>query len=198
MIRTPGRHTAAAVLAAASLALASAQALAQGEAAVTKRAVELRETPAESAKSLASLAAQSPVTRLAERQGPWVQVRTAAGATGWIHMFELAPAQGSAGSAGGATGVLRGVTGLFTRGATQPTTSATSTIGIRGLEAEDLNNSQPNVPAVTQMEGLRQSESQARDFGRSANLKPAPVDALPAPERARPAATDPAASGQIQ
>jgi hypothetical protein len=197
MIRTPGRHTAAAVFAAASLALASAQALAQGEAAVTKRAVELRETPAESAKSLGSLAAQSPVTRLAERQGPWVQVRTAAGATGWVHMFELAPAQG-AGSAGGATGVLRGVTGLFTRGAGQPTTSATSTIGIRGLEAEDLNNSQPNVPAVTQMEGLRQSESQARDFGRSANLKTAPVDPLPAPERPRPAATDPAASGQIQ
>ncbi len=145
---------------------------AQGEAAVMKRAGELREAPAESARSLAPLPADAPVTRLGERQGPWIQVRNAAGATGWVHMFDIAP-QSSGGNA--ASGALRGVTNFFNKGNNRPVTTATSTIGIRGLGAEDLAQAQPNPGAVAQMEALRQSESQARTFAAPARPSAAPT-----------------------
>lgn len=175
-----------------ALACMLAQAQPAGEAAVTRRAAELRDTPGETGRSLASLPAQAPVTRLAGRQGAWVQVRSSTGATGWLHLFDVGPAQGAQ-SGGGASSVLRGVTSLFNRGTPQTTSTATSTIGIRGLGAEDLANAQPNLPAVTRMEALRQSEDQAREFAARAALASAPVDPLPAPARARsgPDASDP-------
>ncbi|RYY67010.1 MAG: SH3 domain-containing protein, partial [Comamonadaceae bacterium] len=89
------------------------------EAAVTRRATQLRDTPAETGRSLAALPAQAPVTRLAERQGPWVRARAADGTTGWLHLFDMAsasaPAARADGAAGGVGDALRGVTGLFGR-----------------------------------------------------------------------------------
>lgn len=165
---------------------------AQGEPAVTKRATELRETPDAAGRSLAALAAQAPITRTGERRGPWVQVKSAAGTTGWLHLFDVAPASGAASTkapaAGGssATGALRSISNFFTKGSATPGTGATvatSTIGIRGLSAQDLANSQPNLQAVSQMEALRQSEGDARNFASRAALKQAAVDPLPAPPR---------------
>jgi hypothetical protein len=178
---------------------AMAQGTFQGEAAQTKRAAELREQPGETSRSLASLAPQSPVTRLGERRGAWVQVRSSAGATGWLHMFDVGPAGGAASTTvsapGGnaATGALRSVTSLFNKGGTsyQPTTVSTSTIGIRGLGAEDLASAQPNMGAVSQMEQLRASEPQARDFAARAPLAPVNVEPLPAPARAAGPQGDP-------
>lgn len=173
------------------IALACLAGAAQAEEpAVMKRAAELRESPGEAGRSLAPLAAAAPVTRLEGRQGPWIQVRNAAGATGWVHMFDVGPATGAAQPPGGnaATGALRGVTSLFNKSSSQRAYSPTSTIGIRGLGAEDLAQAQPNAAAVAQMEGLRQSESQARAFATEASLVQANVPALPAPARARPAA----------
>ena len=172
MIRTALGATALALL---LLSPARAQ-----EAAVTRRATELRDAPGERGRGIASLPAQSPVTRTNERQGPWVQVRTANGATGWVHLFDIGPA--SAGKEGGSTAgnALRGVTGLF--GSNRQTQTG-STAGIRGLDAQDLANAQPNPGAVTQMEALRQSEADARNFARTAALRPAAVEELPAQVR---------------
>jgi opacity protein-like surface antigen len=175
----------AAALLAASALWAAHAAHAQEETVLVRRATELREQPGE-ARTLASLPADSSVTRLAERQGPWVRVRTTAGAVGWVHLFDLGSAGGAsaAASSGGAgSGLLRGVTGLFGRSA-QPTTVSTSAIGIRGLGAQDLAQVQPDAAAVTQMEARRASEPQARQFAREAGLAPAAVDALPVPPRA--------------
>lgn len=175
-----------------ALGLLCALAVQAQEAAVVKRATELRDAPAESGKSLASLPAQAPVTRLGERRGPWVQVRSEAGATGWVHLFDVGPASGAANTqapssqGSSTTGALRGVTNFFNRGGSSPTggsTVATSTIGIRGLSAEDLANAQPNLQAVGQLEGLRQSENDARNFAGSASLRAEQVEALPAPAR---------------
>ena len=75
MIRVRSRFTSVAAL--ALLAGLCGAALAQlGEPAVVKRAAELRDTPSESGRSLATLPAQEPVTRLPERRGAWVQVQT--------------------------------------------------------------------------------------------------------------------------
>lgn len=151
------------------------------EAALTRRATDLRDAPGDGGRSLAALPAQAPVTRTAERKGPWVQVRTADGTTGWVHLFDLGPASAGGSASGGSDivgGALRGVTSLF---GGRPATQAATTSGIRGLGAEDLAQAQPDAAAVTQMERLRQSEAEARSFAARAPWIPAAVDPLPAP-----------------
>ena len=163
-----------------ALALPAGGAHAQ-EAAVVKRATQLRDTPADSGASVAALEANAVVTRSNERKGPWTRVTTAQGATGWVHMFDLGPPSGSAAPASNAaTSGLRGLGGLF-GGNSGPTTTATSTVGIRGLGAEDIANAQPNPAAVSRAEGLRVSADQARQFAANASLQPRAVAALAAP-----------------
>ena len=98
------------------------------------------------------------------------------------------PVGGSGGGSGGGnavTGALRGITSLFNRGgAGSPATLPTSTIGIRGLGAEDIANAQPDPAAVSQMEALRLDEAQARSFAAEAALAPVAVAPLPAPASA--------------
>ncbi len=156
------------------------------ESALVKRAADLREQPAEASRSLGALAPQTLVTRLPERSGAWVRVTTAQGANGWLHIFDLTSAQGASSSNGGnvAAGALRGLTGLtglFARGAAPTITSATSTVGIRGLNAEDLSRSQPNLYAVGQAESLRQDATQAQQFASRLQLQQRPLVMLPEP-----------------
>ncbi|MDB5955828.1 SH3 domain-containing protein [Ramlibacter sp.] len=153
------------------------------EAAATRRATQVRDAPAESGGSIASLPPQAGVTRTGERRGPWVQVRTASGVTGWVHLFDLGPAAatGTATATQGASAIgdaLRGVTSLLVGG--RPAQAGT-TAGIRGLEAQDLARSQPNPYEVTQMEKLRQGDGEARNFAVAAGLHAVAVAPLPAP-----------------
>ena len=157
------------------------------EAAVTRRATELRDAPSDAGRSVAPLPAQTALTRTNERSGPWVQVRTASGATGWVHLFDLGPATAAAAPDSGSNvvgGALRSVGSLFGGGSAKPATTST-TAGIRGLGAEDLAQAQPDAAAVKQMEALRASDADVRAFAQRANWKPSPVDPLPAPAGAR-------------
>ena len=163
----------------------------QGEAATIVRPAQLRDAPGETGRSLAALAAQEPVTRLGERHGGWIRVQTGSGASGWVHLFDLGPGgfnsvgTASAPAGGNAvTGSLRGLTNLLRGSSAPPPRTATSTIGIRGLEAEDLTRAQPNLNAVNQMERLREGEGGARQFAAEAALVSAAVPALPSPLRA--------------
>lgn len=153
------------------------------DALVTKRQTTLRDGPTDSATALATLPAQTALTRQPTRQGAWVQVKTAAGASGWIHLFDVGTAteQGSVASA--ATGALRGLSNLFNRGSAQNqnTSGTTATVGIRGLGAEDIANAQPNLAALTQAEGQRQDAAQAKRFAAEASLSPQAVEPLPVP-----------------
>ena len=156
-------------------------ALAQTDTVLVKKATELREAPGENARSLAPLPVQTPVTRLGPRQGPWIEVRTAQGNNGWVHMFDVGSTVPASGG-NSATGALRGLSSFFGRSTAAPaTTTATATIGIRGLGAEDITNAQPNPEAVTRAEGLRQNAVQARQFGTGASLVALAVEPLPVP-----------------
>lgn len=171
------------------------QARAQSDAVTVKREAQLRESPSESAPSLAALPVQTKLTRLTARQGPWIEVRNAQGVTGWVHMFDVGTAPVAQGG-NVATGALRGLTSFFGRGnALAPTNarSATSTIGIRGLGAEDIAAAQPNLTAVALVETLRLDATQARQFGKDAALTAQLVDPLPAPPK--PASTAPSGQG---
>ena len=188
-------------LAGLALALAASGALAQDSVVAIKRATELRETPGESAASRGPLPVATPVTRTGPRQGPWIEVRTAQGASGWVHMFDVGstvPAQGG----NTATGALRGLTSFFGRGSAQApaATTATATIGIRGLGAEDIANAQPDLAAVARAEALRQDAARARQFGTDAALVAQLVEPLPlppAPARSNPGVA-PGAAQQSQ
>jgi hypothetical protein len=102
-------------------------------------------------------------------------------------MFDLGAQPATASSNSTASG-LRSVGGLFGGGST---TTATATVGIRGLSAEDLANAQPNPAAVSQAEKMRLSADQARQFASSAPLKPRSVEPLPEPPRPASGTTAP-------
>lgn len=167
--------------AALALALLAVSAQAQQDAAVLKRATELREGPAQTSASLGALAADSSVARTGERKDSWVKVRTPQGAAGWVHMFDLGAQAGAAPASGGATSGLRSLGGLF--GGSGSTTTATSTVGIRGLGAEDIANAQPNPTAVRDAEKLRVSAEQAQRFASASALRTQRVEPLPEPPR---------------
>lgn len=157
----------------------------QGETLVIKRAAQLREGPAESSRSLMALALQTSVLRLGDKQGAWIRVSTPDKTQGWVHMFDVtAPAISNASAGNVGTNALRGITNFFNRGSAQAPGSnvATSTLGIRGLGAENLNNAPPNVAAVTQAEALRVDATQARQFAATASLVARSVDPLPVPD----------------
>lgn len=167
-------------------------ALAQANTVTVKREAQLRESPGDSAAILASLPVQTQLTRLATRRGPWIEVRTAQGQTGWVHLFDVGTAPVAKGG-NFATGALRGLTGLFGGGnALAPSSrTATSTIGIRGLGAEEITNAQPNPTAVILMEAMRLDAAQAQQFGTMAGLALHTVEPLPV----QPTPTSTAAPG---
>lgn len=158
-------------------------AFAQADALVMKRESTLRSGPGDTTAAVLALPVQSAITRLPARQGPWMQVRTDAGATGWVHMFDVttAAAQATAGST--AAGALRGLTSFLNRssGRSNAPTAATATVGIRGLGAEDINNAQPNVQALTLVDAQRLDANTARRFAELAALQARAVPPLPVP-----------------
>ena len=164
---------------------------AQSESLFVKRATELRQGPSETTSSVVSLGAQASVTRLPERQGPWMRVKTEAGQVGWFHMFDVATAAAQTNSNNTASGALRGLSNLF-GGGSKTTTTATSTVGIRGLGAEDIANAQPNLEAIKRAEALRADAAQAKRFASESQLIARAVDPLPTPQppAAAPSAYD--------
>ena len=163
---------------------AMAQTPPQGETVLIKRTAQLREGPSESSRSMMALPLQSSVVRQGDKQGAWIKVSAPDNSQGWVHMFDVTSyASGSAPAGNVGTSALRGITNFFNRGTAQPGANvATSTLGIRGLGAENLNNAQPNVAAVAQAEALRVDAAQARQFAAGASLAIRTVEPLPTPE----------------
>lgn len=146
-----------------------------------KRDTEVRKQPDASAESVMPIAASSTVLHHGERQGAWMRIKADTGKQGWMRLFDLSAAttaaSNSGGGGGGAGNVLRGVGSLLAPGSSKPVT--TSTLGVRGLDANDLAAAQPNPAAVTQGERLRTSEAQAKQFAQRSGLTPRQVAELP-------------------
>jgi Bacterial SH3 domain len=127
------------------LAAALAAGVAQAAPATLVRAVELKQQPASDAPSVAQLAADAAVDA-GERRGGWVRVKTAAGESGWVKLLSLRYARSGDAKSGDS-----GVAQLFNvaRSGSSGTRVAT---GVRGLDAEQLANAQPNLQALRQLE----------------------------------------------
>ena len=157
---------------------------AQSDALIVKRSSELRNAPGNTAPIVATLPAQTAITRLPARQGPWLQVRTDAGATGWLHLFDVGSPNAPSSVSNSAAGALRGLGNFLGGGSKQParTSTSTATIGIRGLTSEDISQAQPNIAALTQVDAFRVNTQQAKKFGADSALRVEDVAALQAPE----------------
>ena len=176
------------LIAALFCSTAMAQTPPHGETVLIKRAAQLREGPSESSRSMMALPLQSSVVRQGDKQGAWIKVSAPDSSQGWVHMFDVTSASANASPGNLGTSALRGITNFLNRGSVQPGSNvATSTLGIRGLGAESLNNSQPNVAAVAQAEALRVDAAQARQFAAGASLAVRAVEPLPVPVPDTPA-----------
>lgn len=165
----------------AGLCAASGASAQPSDGLIVKRDTQLRSAPADNAPAVAPVKANTPVTRLPERQGAYVRA-TVEGKTGWLHMFDIgSPAASESTANGGGSNVLRGLGSMFARPTS--TTVSTTTVGIRGLDANDIANAQPNASGVTTAEGMRVSAAQAQQFAARSALRAQSVDELPVPQR---------------
>lgn len=160
-------------LAAAALVASSAAALA--EPAVTVKAVDLKQTPATDARSVASLAADTPIDTV-KREGAWVQVRTAR-ATGWVKLFDIRMA------ASGDTAPRKSAGGgsiAETLNLAAGNRATTATTGVRGLDEDMLRRASPNAQEVNTLAGYATSKGDAQAFARAGRLEPRAIDSLTA------------------
>ena len=109
------------------------------------------------------------------RQGAWVQVRSGS-ATGWLYSFNVrfgAPA--GSGDGAGSGSVLGRVFGPRQK------VNVTATIGIRGLDEEDLKQARLDSGQLQAMDGFAASREQAEAHAGEAGLQASRVDYLSAP-----------------
>ena len=148
-----------------------ASALAQSEPAVTLKAVDLKETAAADAKTVAQLPANTTVD-LVQREGAWVQL-TSGKDTGWAKLFDIrlasaqtAPSKGGANSLGQVLGLASGQR------------NASVTTGVRGLDEDSLENAKPNPQEFQKLVGFQVTKQQAESFAAAGNLSPKQVEPL--------------------
>ena len=107
------------------------------------------------------------------KSGIWVHIKTPE-ATGWVFTFNVRFGERSPSGGGG----------FFSTGgavSARPTTSVVSTIGIRGLSEEDLQNAAFNAAEMRRLEGYGASRDASAQRARQAGLAPVSVEYLEAP-----------------
>ena len=138
-------------------------ALALAEPATVIRAIELKQSPATDAATVATLAETTKVDAL-ERMGGWTRVKAEGGAEGWVRMLALRYA-GSGEAMQGDAGVAQ-----ILNVARTGTSGAQVTTGVRGLDAEQLANAKPNAAELKKMERYAASRDGAEGFAAKGRL----------------------------
>ena len=164
--------------------LAGVAAMAAAEPVTVERDSVVRVEPRADAAVVTNLARGATGTAVA-RQGAWVQVKSGA-TTGWLYSFNVrfgAAGGGTSDGAGGGSVLGR----LF---GPRQNVNVTATIGIRGLEEEDLKQARFDGGQIQALDGFAAGRDQAQAHAGRAGLSAARVDYL-----AEPAAAADASSG---
>ncbi len=148
-------------------------ALAAAEPVTVERDSVARAEPRTDSAVVANIAGGSAGEALA-RQGAWVQVKTAT-ATGWLYSFNVRFGA-TAGSAGAGAGSVLGR--VF---APRQKVNVTATIGIRGLDEEDLKQARFDGGQLQALDGFAASREQAEAHAGDAGLNATRVDYLAQP-----------------
>lgn len=158
-----------------------------------RQATGLRELPSRAAPAVVQVGAQAVLQGTGVRSGAWVQVADPGTPTSsrvyWAYLFDVqaqapaanaapAPAQAPPESA---ANPLRALSALLRPTPSAPHTVATSTIGIRGLGAEELRNASPDVQALTTLASWRADDAAAQSLAQSRGWQPRSVAPLPVP-----------------
>ena len=142
---------------------------ASAEPVTVERDSVLRSEPRTDAATVGNLASGAAGEALA-RQGAWVQVRSGT-VTGWLYSFNVRFGASSA-SADGTGSVLGRIFGPRQR------VSVTSTIGIRGLDEEDLKQARFDGGQMQQLDSFAATREQAESHAGGAGLSAARLDYL--------------------
>ncbi len=110
------------------------------------------------------------------RQGAWVQVKSGA-MTGWLYSFNVrfGAVTAGAGEGSGAGSALGRVFGPRQR------VNVTATIGIRGLDEEDLKQAKFDAGQLQALDGFAASRGQADAYADQAGLSASQVEYLSQP-----------------
>lgn len=137
-------------------ALLSLPLLAAADPGYVSEDTDLRDGPYADAKTVQPLPAATTV-EIRARQGGWYQVQVGQ-QQGWVRMSSLrlrAP--------GAHAGVLDGGRGAATQ--------SVATTGVRGLNATQIQNAAPNLPAVDELEKSAVAAADARAYAADGGLK---------------------------
>jgi hypothetical protein len=132
------------------------------EPATVIRATELKQEPASDSATLAALAENAAVEVL-ERKSGWTRVKAQPG-EGWVRMLALRFG-GTASAKPGATGVTQ----LFNVARTGSSGTQVTT-GVRGLDAEQIANAQPNPAELAKLEKFAADRDAAAGFAAQGKL----------------------------
>jgi uncharacterized protein YgiM (DUF1202 family) len=138
-----------------------------GQSGTTTRPAELRSSTLADGKVLQTLPANTKVD-VVKRVGGWYEVRTAAGAQGWVRLWLL---RFSTQTGGGAA--LKENVAVLGSGRSS-STYTTATTGVRGLSEEELAKAVPDPAAVQALEKLAVTPADARGFANKIPLKADP------------------------
>jgi hypothetical protein len=141
--------------------------VAAAEPATVIREVEMKQAPATDAATIATLAESTSVDAL-ERKGGWTRVKASAG-EGWVRMLSL--------RFGGAATAKPGASGLTQafNVARTGTSGTQTTTGVRGLDADQIANAQPNPAELAKLEKFAADREAAASFATEGKLAPTSV-----------------------
>ena len=145
---------------------------------VVTRQTELKAEPAPGARTLRSLAANTPVT-ITTRQGGWLQV-TSGDARGWVRLLHVSsqPSPRTSGAREELEAAARVATGRAGSGNVAVTT------GIRGLDEEQLREAKPDTDELKRLESLGAEPADAQNHAKRRGLERRQVP-YPPPSQSR-------------
>lgn len=141
--------------------------------ATVVRDSELKEDPYGDAQTVAVLKAKEKV-EVGERRGGWYQVKGKRGKNGWLRLTAvlLNSTQGK-----GDSGIA--ATKQFLESGRSGSSGVTAATGIRGLDAADVVNANPDTAAVARLDAVTIDSDEARRFAAEARLSARSIDYLP-------------------
>jgi hypothetical protein len=143
------------------------------EAGYTSRELQLKAEPATGAAVLATLPKGAKVEILGERKA-WSKVRSGP-ATGWALSFYV-----MRGEPAGEVGLGRRLSEAWSLG-TERRAETSATIGVRGLDEEELRSAQFDAGELERLEALPPPKDDVERFAKQGGLVPQDVQYLAAP-----------------
>lgn len=122
--------------------------------------------PAFNARVVAEVPADTRVT-IEEEQGLWLRVAVQGGPSGWIRRFDVRTADQARAAEKSSGG---GLFGLFSGSSRRPD-RVTNTIGIRGLDAVDINNARSDHREVARLDDYRAGPPAAERLAEEGGLE---------------------------